>query len=156
MFVVGARGRNVFTRSQQGEKISRSYEELPVHCKSMRNEGNFKGLLSQCKGQVRKIPNITKFRAFRIERVDGQVDVRVKEFMHSPQWAGFTARSAPLVGAPPFQVFPGRVPRLQEDLPFELKQLDPDFIRNIERRYKACQPRLDTRFFDGEKTTFSM
>lgn len=153
-FAVGARGRNVFTRTQQAEIFRGSYRELPVHCRWLRNQGNFKGLFTEAKGRVRNIPKITNFRAFRIERIDGEVAVSVKEFMHSPYWAGFDEHGQPAVGAPPHQVFPGGVPRLQDAPPFKLKELDGDIIRKIERRYKASRPRLRTRYFDGKLRLF--
>lgn len=149
-FAVGARGKNVFTRSQQGGLFKASYQELPVHCRWLTNKGNFKALFTQRKGAVNKIPRITKFRAFRIERVGGEATVKVKEFMHSEQWCGFTASGSPAADAPPHEMFPGRAPRIRDAPPFLLKKLDDGLVKKIEQRYLASQSRLATRYFDGK------
>ncbi|CAM9950260.1 unnamed protein product [Choristocarpus tenellus] len=75
-FSRGIKGKNIFTRTQLGEELQASFTEVPVYYKTLWNEGNFKGLL---RGRVNCVPNITSYRAFRVEKGgDGRVKVSVK------------------------------------------------------------------------------
>ncbi|CAB1103844.1 unnamed protein product [Ectocarpus sp. CCAP 1310/34] len=146
-FSVGTLGRSIFTRSQLGELFRESYKELPVHVGTLTNLGNFKGLyLDDNKLNLRKIRNITTFRAFRVGKVAGEVSVWAKRFMHSDAWLGLTATGGAQVDDNPHRLFRFAAPTFDNVPPFELKTVDPTVIALIEKRYIATRPRLEAAY----------
>ncbi|CAB1104041.1 unnamed protein product [Ectocarpus sp. CCAP 1310/34] len=146
-FSVGTLGRSIFTRSQLGERFRESYKELPVHVGTLTNLGNFKGLyLDDNKLNLRRIRNVTKFWAFRVGKVAGEVSVWAKRFMHSDAWLGLTATGGAQVDANPHRLFRFAAPTFDNVPPFELKTVDPTVIALIEKRYIATRPRLEAAY----------
>ncbi|CAB1114205.1 unnamed protein product [Ectocarpus sp. CCAP 1310/34] len=144
---VGTLGRSIFTRSQPGELFRESDKELPVHVGTLTNLGNFKGVyLDDNKLNLRKIRNITTFRAFRVGKVAGEVSVWAKRFMHSDAWLGLTATGGAQVDANPHRLFRFAAPTFDIVPPFELKTVDPTVIAPIEKRYIATRPRLEAAY----------
>ncbi|CAN0033668.1 unnamed protein product [Choristocarpus tenellus] len=64
-FSRGIEGKNIFTRTQLGEELQASYTEVPIHYKTLRNEGNFKGLL---RGRINRVPNIMSYRLSALKK----------------------------------------------------------------------------------------
>ncbi|CAN0392031.1 unnamed protein product [Ectocarpus sp. 12 AP-2014] len=146
-FSVGTLGRSVFTRIELGELFRESYKELPVHVGTLTNLGNFKGLyLVNNKLNLRKIRNITTFRAFRVGKVAGEVSVWVKRFMPSDAWLGLTATGGAQVDANPHRLFRFAAPTSDNVPPLRLKTVDPTVIALVEKRYIATQPRLEAAY----------
>ena len=151
-FSVGTRRRSIFTRTQLGKLFQESYKELPVYTGTLTNLGNFKTLyFKDNKLNVRKVRNITKYRAFRIEKVAGKASVRVKHYMHSDAWLGLTATGGAHVDATPHTIFRFGAPGFENMPPFELKTVDPTVIALIEKRHIATRPRLENAFALGKK-----
>ena len=114
-FARGVRGKNIFTRTQLSQELKASYTEVPVFCQTLRNMGNFKGLLN---GRVNRIPNITSYRAFRLEKGgDGRVKVWVKQYMYSEEWNGIYGNTDVHPDAPPHDHFIGHPPSIQKAPP---------------------------------------
>ncbi|CAM9954967.1 unnamed protein product, partial [Choristocarpus tenellus] len=123
-FSRGIKGKNIFTRTQLGEELQASYTEVPVYHKTLRNEGNFKGLL---RGRVNRVPNITSYRAFRVEKGgDGRVKVSVKRYMDNTEWSEIGGDLAMDPNAPPHDLFIGHPPRIQDAPPYQLKSVPKD------------------------------
>lgn len=150
-FSVGTRGRSIFTNSQLAGLFKAAYGELTVHCCTLRNLGNFKDLYFVCnKSNLRKIPNITKFRAFRVEMVAGKVCVRLKDYMHSKYWCGLTASGVARADAPPHEIFAFDAPDFEAMPDFELKKVPDNVIALIGQRNQATLPRLKAAYAMGE------
>ncbi|CAM9958284.1 unnamed protein product [Choristocarpus tenellus] len=131
-FSCGIKGKNIFTRTLLGEELQASYTEVPVYYKTLRNEGNFKGLL---RGRVNHVPNITSYRAFRVEKGgDGQVKACVKRYMHSTEWSGIGGDVAMDPNSPPHDLFIGHPPCIQDAPPCQLKSVPKDVILKVEQR----------------------
>ena len=64
---VGTRGKNVFTRSQQAKLFAAAYKDLPVHTTTLRNLGNFKGLMN-LSDSIHKVAGIARPHAIRLEK----------------------------------------------------------------------------------------
>lgn len=146
-FAVGVRGRNIFTRSQQSSIFKAAYQQVPVNCTCLRNLGNFKVLFHTT---TKKIPNITKPRAFLIERRDGEVHVSFKQYMHSPEWTGMYRDGRFSASAPSHRVFIGPVPRMRDAPHYMLKVVEEKTITSIEQRYEASHARLEATYPCGE------
>ncbi|CAM9347468.1 unnamed protein product, partial [Pylaiella littoralis] len=129
---LGVKGLNVFARSEQVAILKASYKAVPMNVSTLRNEGNFKDFLM---GRYKMIPSITRWRAFRLLRSEGNVGVCVKEFMHSRDWSGPTRDGKPRAGTPPHSMFIGSPPNLRGDIPpYELKPVKKETIRFIRMR----------------------
>ena len=147
-FARGIKGKNIFTRTQLAEELRASYTEVPVSCTTLRNEGNFKGLLN---GRVNRIPNITSYRAFRLEKGgDGRVKVWVKQYMHSEEWNGIYGNGGVHPDAPPHDLFIGHPPSIQDAPPYNLKRVPENVIMKVEQRYLASHERLAAAYPLGE------
>ncbi|CAB1104354.1 unnamed protein product [Ectocarpus sp. CCAP 1310/34] len=143
-FSRGIKGKNIFTRTHLAEELRASYTEVPVFCSTLRNEGNFKGLLI---GRVNRVPNITTYRAFRVEKGgDGRVKVRVKKHMHGAEWNGIHEDGNLNPDALPHDLFIGSPPRIQDAPPYKLKRVPEDVIQKVEQRYLASHERLAAAF----------
>lgn len=102
---------------------------------------------------IKRIPNISKPRIFRIDRIEGEVRVCFKSFRHSSDFTGVTTDGQFVASALPHGVFTGLVPRMRDATPSELKRV-PDYpINMIQQRYKASHPRLDSTYPFGESIT---
>lgn len=150
-FSRGIKGKNIFTRTQLAGVLQASYTELPVNCSTLRNQGNFRGLLE---GRVNRVPDITTYRAFRIEKGgDGRVKVRVKHHMHGTEWKGIGRNGDADPDASPHDLFIGHPPRIQDAPPYELKEVSDEVIRKVEQRYLASHERLAASYPLGESIT---
>ncbi|CAB1097757.1 unnamed protein product [Ectocarpus sp. CCAP 1310/34] len=139
-FSRGIKGKNIFTRTQLAEVLQASYTEVPVFCSTLGNEGNFNGLLQ---GRVNRVPDITTYRAFRVEKGgDGRVKVRVKHHMHGTECKGIGRNGDVDPNAPPHDLFIGHPPRIQDAPPYELKEVSDEIIRKVEQRYLASHESL--------------
>ncbi|CAM9230719.1 unnamed protein product [Pylaiella littoralis] len=119
-----------------------------MNASTLRNEGNFKDFLM---GRYKMIPSITRWRAFRLLRSEGNVGVCVKEFMHSRDWSGPTRDGKPRAGTPPHSMFIGSPPNLRGDIPpYELKPVKKETIRFIRMRYEASRERLQSAYPGGK------
>lgn len=145
-FAIGVKGKNIFTRTQQAALLKGAYKELPVHCQTLRNMGNFKGLLE---GNVRRVPQITTFRAFRVEKCGGRVQVTFKRYMHEKEWRGITADGSLDPDAPPHDLFYGNPPRLHDAPPYKLKDVPEDIQNKVKQRYEASHERLAAAYPGG-------
>ena len=118
---VGCKHLNLFIREEQAAAFSASYKTLPVHTTTLRNLGNFKGVVL---AEVKKINGISQPRAFCL-RKDGEqrVTVGMKNFMHDEVFTGM-----PLPGVfsgEPHQLFIGSVPIVEAAPAFNLKPVKP-------------------------------
>ncbi|CAN0222306.1 unnamed protein product, partial [Scytosiphon promiscuus] len=140
----GCKHRNLFTREEQARAFSESYKTVPVHTTTLRNLGNFKGVVFEA---VRKIHGISKPRAFHLARDgDDQVTVGMKEHMHKEAYTGMT-RDGVFTGEP-HELFIGSIPRVEDAPPFELKAVDETTLEKIQQRYDCVHPRLKALYPD--------
>lgn len=149
-FAKAAKGRNIFTRSLLSGLLKGAYKYLPVSCETLKNLGNFKGLVRDV---VRKIPLITHYRAFRIEMEGPAVVVSVKNFMHEAHWLGFSADGKGVgsgEGFKPHRLFYAGMVRLEGTPAYTLKEVDEFTIHQIEMRQGASHSRLAASFPGSE------
>ncbi|CAN0277964.1 unnamed protein product, partial [Ectocarpus sp. 12 AP-2014] len=87
-----------------------------------------------------------RFRAFRIEKHEGQVAVRFKQYMHSDSWHGLTQRGDAHIDGEPHLMFALSAPTFDNMPPFQLKRVDSTVIAMIKKRNEATRDRLESTF----------
>eukprot|EP00904_Undaria_pinnatifida_P007792 jgi/Undpi1/4142/HiC_scaffold_16.g07509.m1 len=146
---VGCKHLNLFIREEQAAAFSASYMTMPVHTTTLRNLGNFKGVVL---AEVKKICGISKPLAFFLQKdSELRVTVGMKNFMHDEVFTGMP-RPGVFAGEP-HQLFIGSVPIVEDAPAFNLKSVKPETLRKIQDRYDSVHCRLKSSYIYAESTS---
>lgn len=143
----GTRGRNIFTRFQQGAVFSEAYKESAVHASTLRNLGNFKDLIGG--SSIHRAPGISKVWAMHLEKRGMNVLTSFKGYIHSLRWTTLS-KAGGFEEKPSHFMLVGGAADLKHFPPFQPKAVDAETRRHIAYRYKSSHERFRSTYPDGE------
>ena len=130
---MAVKGRNIFTRSHLAAALRNSYDPLPVRCTTLENLGNFKELLL---GAMCRVPRVSDYRAFRVQKQGAACVVEVKKAMHHEHWCGFSANGKEVGtgdGFSPHRMFYASSLRIESLPSYELKKVETHTLHMLKQ-----------------------